>query len=62
MVSNEIKQELLKKYKIHERNLPLILKSDPISKYYGAKVGDLFEITRTNENGFGYSLTYRMVN
>lgn len=62
LVDKKVKEQLLQKYRIGERNLPVILRSDPISKYYGAKTGDLFEITRINDNNFGHSVTYRVVN
>ena len=37
-----------------------IHKSDPISKYYNAQVGDIFRITRPSENS-GLTNTYRLV-
>jgi len=41
-------EELLKSYVITGDNLPKILQTDPISIWYGAKPGDIFEIRRTN--------------
>jgi DNA-directed RNA polymerase I, II, and III subunit RPABC1 len=41
-------------------NLPTILNSDPVAKYYGMKIGDVCRITRHNEN-IGPSILYRLV-
>lgn len=59
IVSNETKKELLKIYRIQEQNLPQIKVTDPVSMYYGAKQGQLFKITRSNEYD-GSSITYRL--
>ena len=50
ITSKEEKTNLLKSLKIRERIMPQISISDPISKYYGAKAGDLFLIRRNDEN------------
>ena len=50
---------LLKELKIKQMNLPKIKKNDPISKYYGADVNNVFQITRFNDNI--ESLYYRNV-
>ena len=47
-------------YKIDLPNIPKILKFDPISRYYNAKVGDIFRITRFSITS-GISPTYRLV-
>lgn len=51
---NEIK-ELLYKFKISKYNLPKILETDPVSRYYGANKSDVFKIYRENE------IYYRLV-
>lgn len=53
LLSCDEKKELLKKYK--QKNLPQIRITDPVSKYYGAKVGDIFYISRK------MGMTYRVV-
>ena len=40
--------------------LPIILKSDPVSKYYGFESGDICKITRKNKIS-GISVIYRLV-
>ena len=53
--------ELKKTYLLKSiRNLPTILNSDPVAKYYGMKTGDVCRITRHNEN-IGPSILYRLV-
>ena len=39
---------------------PILLKSDPISKYYGLEEGDVCKITRKNKIS-GISVIYRLV-
>jgi len=41
---------LLHSIKAHIKNLPIIKKSDPICRYFGAKPGDIFKIYRSNYN------------
>jgi len=50
---------LLKNLQIKKSNLPKVKKHDPISKYYGAKTNDVFEITRYDNSI--KSLYYRIV-
>lgn len=45
MTKDEIK-EMLEEKKITKDQLPQIEKNDPISKYYGAQIGDVFKIYR----------------
>ena len=42
------------------KQLPIILKSDPISRYYGFETGDICKITRKNKIS-GISVIYRLV-
>jgi DNA-directed RNA polymerase I, II, and III subunit RPABC1 len=54
------KKNLLLKYSIQDQNLPKILVSDIIVKYYGLRKGTVIEITRKSETG-GINVTYRIV-
>jgi len=54
------KKELIKIYKLKEAQLPKILSNDPISKYFGAKRGQVFKITRPSESSGEY-IYYRIV-
>ena len=49
-ISEHDKQELLKKYSIHEEQLPRLRLDDPICKYYGFKRGQVYSI---RYNGMG---------
>lgn len=56
---NKIK-ELIDFYKVSNKwRFPLMPKTDPISKYYNAKKGDIFKITRDGIHG--ESIIYRCV-
>lgn len=49
---NEVqKLEVLKKFRCSESELPKILESDRIARYYGAKKGDVFKIIRSSKEG-----------
>ncbi len=48
------------KFNCKKRNMPKILTSDPIVRYYNMNIGDICRITRPSENS-GYSVTYRLV-
>ena len=58
LLSEEEKNDLLKYYKITE--LSKIYNTDMMSRYYGAKVDDIFKIKRYNINS-GISTVYRVV-
>jgi DNA-directed RNA polymerase subunit H (RpoH/RPB5) len=58
LLTDEEKQELGKYYE-HE-NLPKMFNTEIMSRYYGAKVGDIFKITRYQLNS-GISTYYRIV-
>jgi DNA-directed RNA polymerase subunit H (RpoH/RPB5) len=58
LLNQEEKHLLLDSLKIQPNNLPKIKKTDPISRYFGAKYNDIFEISR-NENGI-QSKYYRL--
>ena len=53
-------KELIDYYKVPSKwRFPLMYKTDPISKYYNAKKGDIFKITRDGIHG--ESIVYRCV-
>jgi len=60
LISEADKKELFKIYKIKGDKLPKILSSDPISRYYGAKRGQVFKIYRNSESS-GQTINYRIV-
>jgi DNA-directed RNA polymerase subunit H (RpoH/RPB5) len=46
IISEKDKNQLFKKYNITPELLPKILDTDPVSKYIGAKPGQIIKITR----------------
>lgn len=60
LMTDDEKKELLKVYNIKDKDLPKIISSDPIARYYGAKKGQIFKITRQSET-CGESIYYRIV-
>ncbi|TBU01609.1 subunit Rpb5 of DNA-directed RNA polymerase [Hamiltosporidium tvaerminnensis] len=60
LLSENEKEIFLKNRKLKEQELPKILKSDPVARYYGAKRGQVFEILRKSESA-GTALYYRVV-
>jgi DNA-directed RNA polymerase I, II, and III subunit RPABC1 len=59
-LSNEEKQEFLTKNKISESQLPRILCSDPVCRYYGIKRGQIIKIV-TEDQG-SKMISYRLAN
>lgn len=52
-------EDVLERYKLKNKyQLPILLKTDPIAKYYGMKNGDLVRITRSSETAGEY-IMYR---
>lgn len=51
LFTNEEKVELLEKNNWEEDNLPKIKITDPIARYYNAKIGQIFKIIRTSMVG-----------
>jgi DNA-directed RNA polymerase I, II, and III subunit RPABC1 len=60
LLEEEEKKELLKIYKAKEGQLPKMLSSDPVARYFGAKKGQVFKITRVSESSGNY-IYYRIV-
>ena len=60
LLNDQEKKELLIKYKCTVNQLPKIFKTDPITKYFGAKTGDIFKIYR-NSKSVGEKIGYRYV-
>jgi|TARA_B110000858_G_scaffold161378_1_gene185946 DNA-directed RNA polymerase subunit H (RpoH/RPB5) len=60
IISTEEEDELLEVYNTTKLKLPRILLSDPLVKYYAAKSGNIFRITRPSKNS-GIILSYRCV-
>ncbi|ASJ00176.1 DNA-directed RNA polymerase subunit H [Thermococcus gorgonarius] len=59
ILSEEEKEELLRRYRIKISQLPQILASDPAVVELGAKPGDVIEIKRKSPVGTSYY--YRLV-
>jgi DNA-directed RNA polymerase subunit H (RpoH/RPB5) len=54
------KKQFFEEYYVKPKDLPRIFISDPIAKYYDAKVGDIFRIERPSITSV-YSIVYRIV-
>jgi len=52
--------EYFKTFDNKKREMPRIIDSDPIARYFGAKIGDIFEITRPSVTT-GEAISYRIV-
>jgi DNA-directed RNA polymerase I, II, and III subunit RPABC1 len=60
LLSMKDKQEVMKKYKVTDKQIPYVLKTDPISRYFNAKPGMLFKIIRSSNITY-QSIYYRIV-
>lgn len=55
IVGESEKESLLSKYELDKYSqLPLIMRGDPVAKFYGGKKGDVFKITRDSETAGEY--------
>ena len=59
VLSKTEKKSLLCKYRLRDHQLPKILVSDPVAKYYGVKKGHIVKIIRSSETAGKY-VTYRI--
>ncbi|KAL7674910.1 hypothetical protein ACOME3_001181 [Neoechinorhynchus agilis] len=60
VLSEEEKQSVLSKYMVRENQLPRMLTSDPVARYFGLQRGVLVRIIRNSETAGRY-VTYRLV-
>lgn len=59
-LTEEEAKEVLTKYKITKAQMPKILATDPMARYYGVKSGGIFKIIRPSTSAGEY-ITYRYV-
>jgi DNA-directed RNA polymerase I, II, and III subunit RPABC1 len=60
LLSEDEKNKYFSVFNHHPRDMKKILLNDPISRFYGAKVGDLFKIIRSSVTS-GKEIDYRIV-
>lgn len=60
LLTNEEKEKFYNEYDITKQEMPKCFISDPVSKYYNVKIGDIFRIIRPSELT-GESIYYRLV-
>lgn len=54
------REQMLKEYNLTKSNMPIMLKTDPIARYYAANVGDIFRILSPSSYS-GEGTRYRYV-
>ncbi len=60
LITESEKRELISTYDIKDTQLPRMLTTDFVARYYGAKVGDVFRIERPSPSA-GTTIAYRIV-
>lgn len=60
LLNYEEKKEILKTYNVTEKKVPHISKTDPVSRYFNAKIGEMFKIVRNSDVTYK-SIYYRIV-
>jgi len=60
LLTQEQANLVLETYLLKKRQIPKILASDPVSRYYGVSPGDMFKIIRPSDKS-GASVYYRLV-
>lgn len=60
LLSNDDASRFISEYGVQKKELPRIFISDPVARYYHAKIGQIFQIIRPSETS-GFSNYYRIV-
>lgn len=60
LLGEEERKKMIEEFNVLEKNLPKIKVSDIISRFFNAKVNDIFKIVRKTPE-YGYDIYYRIV-